>query len=660
MKEKHHVEYLAAALAAALLTTVISTTCVAASGEGRPNILWLTAEDIGTELGCYGDEYARTPCINQLSTRGLRYLNAWSNAPVCAPARSTLISGMYPPSLGSHHMRSLVRMPDGMRMYPCYLRDAGYYCTNNSKQDYNLELTGEVWDESSRNAHWNNRQAGQSFFAIFNITSSHEGKVNNPQTELVHDPDRAPLPAYHPDTPETRQDWAQFYSNATAMDREIGQRLDEIEAAGLVDDTIVFFYGDHGAGLPRHKRFAFDSGLRVGLLVYIPEKFRDLAPADYGTGKISRRLASFVDLGPTALSLAGVKPPEHMQGHALMGKYETPAQPYLYGFRGRTDERYDNVRTVRDGRYAYIRHFMPYRPYGQHVEVMFNSRTAQEWKRRFDEGKLLPHQAAFWMTKPAEEFYDLHEDPDEVHNLVDSPEHQSRLARMRQALRQWQLGIRDVGLLPEGELHRRSEGSTPYTMGHDPDQYDVETILDAAELATNGQAGGIDKLKEALASSDVAVRYWGTVGMLCRGRPAVEVSKTELRKALRDDSPCVRLVAAEALARYGESSDREPALDALCSIANQETNGYAVLEAVNALEYVCVDLVQQGVDPQSLAGRIKKIDPNRNYLPESRLNGKLIAWPQRVLSHIEEILTPTESITTEMHSIPSNQVRSDS
>ena len=318
-------------------------------------------------------------------------------------------------------MRSLVRMPDGMCMYPCYLRDAGYYCTNNSKQDYNLELTGEVWDESSRNAHWNNRQAGQPFFAIFNITSSHEGKVNNPQTELVHDPDRAPLPAYHPDTPETRQDWAQFYSNATAMDREIGQRLDEIEAAGLVDDTIVFFYGDHGAGLPRHKRFAFDSGLHVGLMVYVPERFRDLAPADYGTGKISRRLASFVDLGPTALSLAGVKPPEHMQGHALMGKYEASAQPYLYGFRGRTDERYDNVRTVRDERYVYIRHFMPQRPYGQHVAVMFMSQTAQAWKKLFDEGKLPPHQAAFWQTKPSEELYDLQKDPDEVCNLIDSP-----------------------------------------------------------------------------------------------------------------------------------------------------------------------------------------------------------------------------------------------
>jgi arylsulfatase A-like enzyme len=611
-----------------------------ATTGARPNILWLTAEDIGTELDCYDDSYAKTPCIDRLADRGMRYLTAWSNAPVCAPARSTLISGMYPPSLGSHHMRSLIRMPDEMQMYPCYLREAGYYCSNNSKQDYNLELTGEVWDESSRNAHWKNRQPGQPFFAIFNVTSSHESKVSKPQVELVHDPDLAPLPAYHPDTPEIRRDWAQFYSNATAMDQQIGQRLDEIEEAGLTEDTIVFFYGDHGAGLPRHKRFAFDSGLRVGLLVYVPEIFRELAPADYSAGATSQRLAGFVDLGPTALSLAGVKPPGHMQGHALMGKYEASAQPYLYGFRGRTDERYDNVRTVRDERYVYIRHYMPYRPYGQHVEVMFNSRTAQVWKKLFDDGKLPPHQAAFWKTKPSEELYDLQEDPHEVRNLADAPEHEAVLQRMREALRQWQLEIRDVGLLPEGEMHQRSAGGAPYSMGNDKTLFDVETILATADLATNGRSDGVGKLKKCLASPDIAVRYWGAVGLLCRGKPAVDAANAELRKAIEDNSPCVRLVAAESLARYGDASDRESSLDALCNIAREETNGYAVLEAVNALEYVCVDLLQQGLDPASLIGRIKSIDPDRDYVPESPLNKKLVAWPQRVLAHIEQILAP--------------------
>ncbi len=611
---------------------------VPADKGARPNILWLTCEDTGTELGCYGDDYAVTPNIDRFATKGLRYKYAWSTAPVCAPARSTLISGMYPPSLGSHHMRSLTHMPKDMRMYPCYLRDAGYYCTNNSKRDYNLAETGEVWDESSKSAHWKNRAPGQPFFAIFNSTASHEGKVTNPQVELIHDPGKVPVPAYHPDTPEVRRDWAQYYSNVTAMDKIIGQQLQELEDAGLAEDTIVFFYGDHGAGIPRHKRFAFNSGLHVGFIVYIPEKFKHLAPKDYAAGAASERLAGFVDFGPTAISLAGLKPPAHMQGKALMGKYEAPKQKYLFGFRGRTDERYDNVRTVRDQRYIYIRHFMPYRPYGQHVEVMFKSGTAQSWKRLFDEGKLTPEQAAFWKTKPSEELYDLQKDPDEVNNLVDSPAHQKVLRPMRSALHDWQLDIRDVGLLPEGEIHARSEGSSPYEMGHNAGQYPIKKVLAAADLATSGKAKGVPELKQALEDADSAVRYWGAVGLLCRGKAAIKESKAELRTAMKDDSPYVRLVAAEAVARYGDAGGLEPALAVLLDIADTETNGYAALEAVNALEYVCTDLVARDANVKDLAQRIRSINPEREYIPDSKINSKLVAWPKRIINHILEIL----------------------
>jgi uncharacterized sulfatase len=334
-----------------------------------------------------------------------------------------------------------------------------------------------------------------------------------------------------------------------------------------------------------------------------------------------------------------------MQGHAMMGEYAATAPPYLYGFRGRTDERYDNVRTVRDERYIYIRHYMPYRPYGQHVEVMFNSRTTQAWKRLFDEGKLPPHQAAFWRTKPSEELYDLNDDPDEVRNLVDSSKHKAVLQRMRRALREWQIEIRDVGLLPEGELHRRSAGSTPYQLGHDETRYDLEAVLAAADLATNGETSGVALLKKSLASSDSAVRYWAAIGLLCRGKPAVDAAQAELRKAIDDDSPSVRIAAAESLARYGSLSHRQPALDTLCRIAQQETNGYAALGAVNALEYVIVDLIAQGADPQALADRLKAIEPDRDYFPESRLNKKLVAWPQRILAHIGVILTQETDVT---------------
>ena len=313
---------------------VVST----ADAAERPNILWITSEDNGPHLGCYGDGYADTPNIDRLATRGTIYLNCWSTAPVCAPARTTLISGLYPPSTGAEHMRSMTSLPANFRMYPQYLREAGYYCTNRSKEDYNLEKPGKVWDESSRKAHWKNRKAGQPFFAVFNHTISHESKIRSRPHTLVHDPAKVRLPAYHPDTPEVRHDWAQYYDKLTEMDALVGKNLRELKEAGLDDDTIIFYYGDHGSGMPRSKRWPYNSGLRVPLVIYVPPKFRKLAAPDYKTAGSTDRLVGFIDFPATLLSLAGIKPPEHFQGHAFMGRYVADEQPFIYGFRGRRSE----------------------------------------------------------------------------------------------------------------------------------------------------------------------------------------------------------------------------------------------------------------------------------------------------------------------------------
>src|SRR3954454_5019137 len=282
-----------------------SSVAFAAEGPPRPNMLWLTTEDIGPQLGCYGDTYAQTPNLDRLASRGVIYLNAWSNAPVCAPARTTIITGVYPNSTGSEHMRSQTVMPPFMRMYPQLLRDAGYYCTNNSKEDYNLQKPGKVWDESSNKAHWKNRAPGQPFFAVFNNLITHESQIRTRPHVWQHDPAKVPLPSYYPDAPEVRQDWAQYYDNITTMDGWLGQKLKELADAGLSDDTIVFFYGDHGSGMPRSKRWLYNSGLRVPLIVYVPPKFKDLMPKDYSPGGKSERLVGFVDLAPTLLSLIG-------------------------------------------------------------------------------------------------------------------------------------------------------------------------------------------------------------------------------------------------------------------------------------------------------------------------------------------------------------------
>ncbi len=551
----------------------------------KPNILWLTSEDIGPELGCYGDAYADTPHLDELASRGMIYLHTWSNAPVCAPARTTIISGVYPTSTGSQHMRSMAPMPEGMQMYPQYLREAGYYCTNNNKEDYNLTKPGEVWDASSKKAHWKNRRTGQPFFAIFNFTVTHESQIRRRPHDFVHDPADATLPAYHPDTLEVRQDWAQYYDNITTMDKQAGERLHELQEAGLADETIVFFYGDHGSGMPRSKRFPYNSGLEVALIVHVPEKFRGLAPQDYRPGGRTDRLVSFVDLAPTVLSLAGIEPPAYMQGRAFLGRYDAGPQPYLFGFRGRMDERYDMIRSASDGRYVYLRNYMPHLPYGQHVRYMFQTPTTRVWRQLYDAGKLTAEQSHFWQPKPAEELYDLDNDPDEVHNLADSPQHREILDRLRTAHREHCLAIRDLGFLPEPEIHSRSQGTTPYAIGHDPQSYPLERIMAVADSATSRDPAALVDLKKATSDKDSAVRYWAALGMLIRGRDAVASARPQLRQCLADPAPAVRIAAAWALGRHGPADDLDMALPVLLELSDYREHGvYVALMALNAID----------------------------------------------------------------------------
>ena len=428
----------------------------------RPNILWLTSEDNGPHLGCYGDAFATTPNLDRLAQKGLCYRLCWSNAPVCAPARTAIITGMYPTSLGAEHMRSLVRLPPGVRLFPQLLREAGYYCTNCRKEDYNVIKPGQVWDESSRKAHWKNRPKGRPFFAVFNSTKSHESQIRRRPHKLMHDPAKVRVPAYHPDRPEVRADWAQYYDKITEMDAELGQRLRELEQAGLADETIVFYFGDHGSGMPRSKRVPYNSGLQVPLIVYIPPRFAHLRPDDWKAGGMSDRLVSFVDLAPTVLSLCGIRPPAWMQGQAWLGPWAAPPRKYVFGFRGRMDERYDLMRTVTDGRYVYVRNFHPHLPLGQYIAYMFRTPTTRIWHELYEAGKLNAVQAAFWEPKPFEALFDLATDPDETRNLASDPAYRQVRDRMRAALWQWLRQVQDVGFIPEAMLLARCQGTSPY------------------------------------------------------------------------------------------------------------------------------------------------------------------------------------------------------
>lgn len=571
---------------ARLLSLTVLLPLMGFAGE-RPSILWVTSEDNGPQLGCYGDTYATTPNLDRLAARGMRYLRAWSSAPVCAPARTAIISGVYPPATGSEHMRSEVRMPEFMRMFPQFLREAGYYCSNNSKEDYNLVKPPGVWDESSAKAHYRNRRPGQPFFAVFNFTVSHESQIRNAiaPADRIHDPARVRLPAYHPDTPEVRKDWAQYYDRITMMDAQVGRILAELEADGLVEDTIVFYFGDHGSGMPRSKRWPGNAGLHVPLIVHFPSKWRQLAPAEYRVHGSSHRLVNFVDLAPTVLSLTGIRPPPWMQGAAFAGRFAATPREFNFGFRGRMDERLDLARSATDGRFVYIRNYMPHKPCGQFIDYMFQTPTTQVWKQRYDAGSLNAAQRRFWEPKPPEELYDLASDRDEVNNLAMSTAHQKVLRRLRRAQQTLARDIRDIGFLPENEIHDRDPNAAPFTMGHDRQRYPLEAVTAAAGLASGLDPGAAGKLKRLLKHRDSAVRYWAALGFVMRGEAAVDHAREQLRELLSDAAPAPRIAAAEALGRFGTAADAAAACRVLIELAPPDPNGlYVSLLALNALD----------------------------------------------------------------------------
>ncbi len=537
----------------------------------RPNILWLSSEDNGPALGAYGDRYAETPNLDALAARGMRYQRVWSNAPVCAPARTTIISGLYPTSTGSEHMRSLARLPEGFRFFPQLLREHGYYTTNHRKEDFNLETPGPLWDDGSADAHWRHRPPGTPFFSVFNFTITHESQIRKRPYTPHHDPASAPLPPYHPDTPEVRLDWAQYYDRMTEMDAQAGAHLRELEEAGLDESTIVFYWGDHGVGLPRGKRTALDTGLRVPLIVYVPPKFRSWAGDAYSSGSASQRLVAFVDFAPTVLSLAGIEPPSYYQGTAFLGPHTGPPKLHLFGFRGRMDERYDLVRSVTDGRFVYARNFMPHRIYAAHVEYMFLTPTTQEWLRLHRAGQLDAVQSAFWGEKPVEELYDLSSDPHQVHNLAS--EGGSSLSReahasLRSVLLDHLRTTRDLGLLSESEVVRLGAEHTPYRYGETA--YEIEPLLELALLATDRGSVGPEVRKEliqALTSTEPGMAMWAARGLRIRGADAMTWARSPLRQALVRAPTAARIEAAEALGLFGDPGDLESAIQTLLTIA---------------------------------------------------------------------------------------------
>ena len=554
--------------------------------QDRPNILWITSEDNSPYLGCYGDAFATTPTLDKLADEGFRYTNAYANCPVCAPARNTIITGVYAASNGNEQMRSTYPKSESVIPYPELLRKAGYYCTNNVKTDYNFAGDyNSMWDECSRTAHWKNTPEGKPFFAIFNLLTTHESQLFPfiPDEELRHKPEDVVLPPYHPDTKEMRHDWAQYYDKVQDMDAQVGELLNELEESGLADNTIIFYYADHGGVLARSKRYIFQTGTWVPFIVRIPEKYKQYFPADKPGDAVDRNI-SFVDLAPTLLSIVGAEKPDYMQGNAFLGNAVEPEPEYVHLTRARMDERVDMSRAVRDKKYRYIRNYMPFRIYMQHLAYLFNARSAQSWEDYYLAGKCNDMQSRAFQTKPVEELYDTENDPYEVNNLADDPAYKEVLERMRKENFRWMKEIRDVGLIPETEYTKRAGDGSMYEYMRSA-ACPFDELLAAAELATQAGNGAIQQYIELLKNDDSALRYWGVTGLLTHIENA-EPALPALKAAAEEEATATAVLIGETLFQLGE---KELAEQIFLRILNNENSTMHernwVLNSVDAIDF---------------------------------------------------------------------------
>lgn len=440
--------------------------------QEQPNILWIVTEDISPTLSFYGDNTAKTPNLDKLASESLIYDNAFAPVGVCAPSRSSIITGMHPTSIGTMHMRTshdvfswgrrdysaevdikdiegdTIRkysavIPDYVKCYTEYMREAGYYCTNNYKTDYQFAAPVTSWDENNQKAHWRNAPKGKPFFSIFNIDVTHESYLwRNDTLPITVNPKDVIVPPYLPDNEATRNTIARHYSNVELMDKRVEKIINQLKEDGLYDNTIIFFYSDHGGPLPRGKRAILDSGLKVPFLVKDKK----------GTTGRTDRLISFVDLAPTMLSLAGVEPKDYMEGYAFMGEYNATKRDYVFGSSDRFDEFTDRIRSVRNKKYLYLRNSFPELPKYKDVTYRKNIPMMSNFLKLRDEGKLNDVQKIWFETKTTEELYDVVKDPHQINNLAENPEYASSLKEMRTALNDFQKDKTDFGVIPEAEL----------------------------------------------------------------------------------------------------------------------------------------------------------------------------------------------------------------
>ena len=520
-----------------------------------PNIVWITSEDNSKHyLKLFDANGVQTPNIESLAAQGIVFSHAFSNAPVCSVARSALISGSYGPRIGSQYHRKMriVPMPDSLKMFPAYLRQAGYYTTNNRKEDYNLIKGEDVWDASSADANWKNRREGQPFFHVFNIGVSHESGLHFTEEEMhanaaITDENSFTVQPNHPQTKIFTYTNALYRDKIVEMDRQLGEVIKALENDGLLDNTFIFYFGDHGGVLPGSKGYLYETGLHVPLVLRIPENFKHLV--DVQTGSTFEGFVSFVDLGPTALNLAGVEIPDGMDGIPFLGQNistdSVKKRDETYSYADRFDEKIDLVRAIRKGRFKYIRNYQPFNYDGLMNNYRYKQLAYKEWQAMYEKGMLDEAQSAFFRRRTPEMLFDIERDPYETNNLAEDALFKSTLIDLRGRLNRWVSEMPDLSFYPEHYLIENAFHN-PVAFGQQHKE-EIGRYIDIANLSLLPFDAAESQLVQSLTSVDPWERYWALIVCSIFGEKANVLEAVVHQIALDDPETINKVRAAEYL-----------------------------------------------------------------------------------------------------------------
>jgi len=561
-----------------------------------PNIIWIVSEDNSKHyLELYDEGGASMTNVEALAKKGIVFNNAFSNAPVCSVARSTIISGCYAPRVGTQYHRRMefAPMPPGLKMFPEYLRKAGYYTTNNAKEDYNFITSDSVWDESSKEATYKDRKAGQPFFHVQNFHGTHEGQVHFSKSQMdsiiVETPtESVAVFPYHPDSPTFQFTNAYYRDLHQKVDSEIGNFLNQLEKDGLMDDTIIFYYGDHGGVLPRSKGYIYESGLHVPMVVYVPEKWKRLAPVDMGTR--TDAFVQFIDLAPTVLNLAGIAVPNQMDGKPFLGKSVTKElldqRNIAFGYADRFDEKYDLVRSLRKGKYKYIRNYQPFNVDALYNFYRYKMLAYKEWAELFENGKLNEAQQQFFKPRSTEALYDLENDPHEINNLSADPSVRTILEELRSDLRNQVKSLPDLSFYPEPYFIEAGL-SNPVAFGQQ-NKSEISELINIADLNLRTFKDAEVGIKKALQSNNPWKRYWGLLVCSSFGKEASPFFKLAVQMAKDDKQNLVRLRAVEFLMLNHQEVSNDLIIEIIKN-AKSETETNFILNSIALIKTVRTD-----------------------------------------------------------------------